>query len=141
MENENYKIVKMHICRFERTEKGLALNLNNYPERLCVLDKNRKVAVDVKTAFEYPYVKIINMTYIANEDVNINDQKRYACIEYDSFLGIDVKKEDLLLCKEILNLLKQGVTFPDGNKELTNQEYMEMLKEEKNNIKIMKKRK
>ena len=141
MENENYKIVKMHICRFERTEKGLALNLNKYPERLCVLDKNRKVAVDVKTAFEYPYIKVINMAYVVNDGVKVNDQRRYACIEYNSLLGPDIKKEELLLCKEILNLLKQGVTFPDGNKELTNQEYMEMLKEEKNNVKIMKKRK
>lgn len=141
MENENYKIVKMHICKFERTEKGLALNLNKYPERLCVLDKNRKVAVDVNTCFEYPYVKVMNMTYIVNDGIKVNDQKRYACIEYGSLLGPDVKKEELLLCKEILNLLKQGVTFPDGNKELTNQEYMEMLKEEENCNKILKKRK
>ena len=76
MENENYKIVKMHICKFERTEKGLALNLNKYPERLCVLDKNRKVAVDVNTCFEYPYVKVMNMTYIVNDGIKVNDQNR-----------------------------------------------------------------
>lgn len=141
MENENYKIVKMHICKFERKEKVLSLNLNKYPARLCVLDKVRKVAVDVNTAYEYPYVKVINMTYIDNDGIEFNEQKRYACIEYDSLLSSEIKKEELLLCKEILNLLKQGVTFPDGNKELTNEEYIEMLKEEEKSVKILKKRK
>lgn len=137
MENENYEIVIMHICKFERSDKDLILNLNKYPERLCVLDKNRNVAVDVNTAYEYPYVKIMNMAY----SIDLDEHKRYACIEYKSSLGLKAKKEDLLLCQEIINLLKQGFTFPDGNKELTNQEYLEMLKEEEKTAKILKKRK
>ena len=47
MENENYKIVKMHIGKFDRNENVFSLNLKKYPERLCVLDKTRNVAVDV----------------------------------------------------------------------------------------------
>ena len=101
----------------------------------------RRVAVDVNTAHEYPYVRVMNMTYVINNGIPINNEKRYACIEYVSLLGFDMKKSELLLCKEILNLLKQGVIFPDGNKELTNQEYLEMLNEEEKNTKILKKRK
>lgn len=149
MNDENYQILTMHICKFKNIGKNLFLNSNSCPERLCILDKKEKIVIDVKSGCQYPYVKIINMTYIISNGVAIDDSMEYACLEYSNIYEQKMSKDDLLLCKEIIQLLKQGVTFPDGNKEkdilerneMLYREYGELLNTDKNSNKILQKRK
>lgn len=142
LENENYSIAKMHICSLEKKDNCFSLKLKEYPERLCVIDKVNKVVIDVETAHQYPYIKVLNNQYFLDMDIAeiklLNSGERVGCISYAtySYGALDLKK--LKRCKYIIELLNEGYTFPDGNKELTNEEYLEVVKNSKKMRKVKK---
>ena len=141
--NKKYEIVKMHICSFDIVDESLLTNIEKYPARLCVFDKENKRVIDVKTMHEYPYLKVINMTYIPRKDNQkcIEFGKRYACIKRVTLLNFDLDSREIDECKNIINLLNLGYKFKDGNTELSNDQYLKMVnKKEKFNI-MLKKRK
>ncbi len=140
MENEKYQIVNMHICSFENRNGVLATNLNKYHDRLCVFDKQNNRVIDVGTNHQYEYIKIINMKYLSSENNNlkIEEGKRYACIPYTTLLNLEVDSKTLNKCGKIIQLLESGIIFPDGNNELTNEQYLEVINQSKNNTKTMK---
>lgn len=149
MENKP-RITKLHICCFEKyNENILKMNLEKYPERLCIIDAEKNFVIDVETRHEYEYVKTVNMLYFLSdlESKKISPGKRVACFEY-SFLSIgNLSSDELRKCKDIIELLKKGYKFPDGNQELTNEEYLELIntqkteEETKKMVKTRKKRK
>lgn len=141
-----YKIKEMHICKFEKEKGLLNFDLNKYPSRICILDKQTGRVIDVETKHQYPYLKITNMSYLLQEnkkeDIDIN--KRYACLEYATLLYSQLDSRMLNSCEEIINLLNSGYEFPNGNDELTNEQYLEMVnsnKKTENQVKKFKKRK
>lgn len=139
LENDNYSIVKMHICSMDKKDNCFSLKLKDYPERLCVIDKVNKVVIDVETAHQYPYIRIINHQYYLDMDIAeiklLNSGERVGCIAYAMLLKNSLDSKILRRCKYIVKLLSEGYTFPDGNKELTNDEYLDVV----NNPKTMKK--
>ena len=139
--NNEYQIVKMHICSFLRTGGIDTACLGKYPVRLCVLDKNNRRAIDVVTMHEYPYVKMVNMKYLApeNNDFKIEIGKRYACVEYKTILSLDLSSKELDRCKNIISLLNNGYKFKDGNKELTNEQYLQKVYNVEKTDKLVKK--
>ena len=139
LEDNNYKIVTMHICSFERKNGMLSLNMNKYPERLCIHDKLNKVVIDVETNHQYPYVRILNMQsfYNIEESKMLTSDKRVACIEYAT-VPYDLGKETLKKCQNIIKALKEGKEFPDGNKVLSNEQYLEMINDSQKNEKTKK---
>jgi len=139
LEDKNYKIVKMHICSFERKNGGLIFDMNKYPERLCVYDKQNKFVIDVETSHRYPYVRILHMRDIYHkEDAKmLTPDKRVGCMEYATFID-DISKEELKECKNIIKLLQSGKTFPDGNQILSNEQYLETINNQKNAVKTKK---
>lgn len=146
MRNKNkIRIAKIHICSFERvSSKDFKFNTEKYPERLCVIDENNKIAVDVETKHQYPYVETTStLHFINNMYINqINEGQRVACFGYVIILPThDLSSKELDECNKIINLLKQGKNFKDGNKELTNEEYLEMINNSKHETKIKKIRK
>lgn len=145
LEDKNYKIVKMHICRFERKNGGLVFDMNKYPERLCVYDKQNKFVIDVETSHRYPYVRVLyqQMFYDIEEVKTLTPDKRVGCMEYATFI-YDLDKETLKKCKSIIKLLQKGKTFIDGNQVLSNEQYLKMINNVENvdkTKKIGKKRK
>lgn len=128
------RITKLHICCFEKyNENILKMNLEKYPERLCVIDDINNIVVDVETRHEYEYVKTVNMLYFLSdlEAKKISPGKRVACFEY-SFLSFgNLSSDELKNCKEIIELMKKGHKFPDGNQKLTNEEYLELINTQK----------
>ena len=139
LEDKNYKIVKMHICSFERKNGILLFDMNKYPERLCVHDKKNKIIIDVETGHKYPYVRVLNMQsfYNVEEIKDLTQDKRVGCMEYATCI-VELNKETLKSCKNIIKLLQDGKCFPDGNEILSNEQYLEMINESKNNEKTKK---
>lgn len=147
MEHENFRISKIHICSFDKEKESdnfFKLDVYKYPVRICVIDEKKGIAIDVVTKHQYPYVRIINMSYSTDEQglEEVTRGKRAACIEYHLFPHLELNSEILEKCNEVIKLLKNGFKFPDGNLELTNEEYLNLIdqqKTEENNKKIRKK--
>ena len=147
---DNYEIMKMYICSFERNNGILSFDISKYPERLCVCDKNNKVVIDVETLHQYPYINALNrQTFYDIGDVKtIGSSNRVGCIEYAT-IPYELETESLEMCINIIEQLKNDVEFQDGNEVYDNKAYLEYLKEEalketqksKNKIKIFTKRK
>ena len=133
LEDINYKIVQMHIGSFERKDGILSFDIKKYPERLCIHDKKNKIVVDVETGHQYPYVRILNMqeVYYKEDTKLLTSNKRVGCIEYSTIL-CELDKEKLELCKNIISLLQKGHLFLDGNKILTNEQYLEIINNSEN---------
>lgn len=149
LENKKIRMAKMHICPFEKyDETRLKFDLEKYKERLCVIDENKDIVIDVENRHQYTYVRTVSMLYFLNEIElkKVEVGKRVACFEYNSICLSDLSSDDLKKCKEVIELLKQGFIFPEGNKQLTNEEYLELItnkkkEEPKKMVKTRKKRK
>ena len=141
------RIAKIHICSFENYNANiLKYNLEKYPERICVIDEQKDIVVDVETRHQYPYIRTVNMSYFLNdsEKKKVIPGKRVGCFEYYSLSLFELSSDDLKKCNKIINLLKENYIFPEGNDELTNEQYLELInssKKEKESKKKYKKRK
>ena len=151
MTNEKrFRITKLHICSFEKyDDRYLKKDLEKYPERLCIIDDQTNIVIDVETKHKYEYIKTINGLYFFSEFGSkvVPIGKRVGCFEY-SYISIgNLSSDELRECKEIINLLKKGFSFPDGNEQLTNEQYLELInrpkleEESKKMFKSRKKRK
>lgn len=133
MDNK-YKILEMHICSFEcsNDKKYIKTDLNKYPKRLCILDKNNKIVIDVLTLHKYQYIRTINMKYCVDnyKREKIISGKRYACFENEISLS-NFDSRTIKLCNKIMKLLDKGIIFKDGNEELTNDEYLKLIENNK----------
>ena len=137
--NDRYKVCWLQICPFERLKGNiLRPNRDDYPYRLCVLDKEVNIAIDVKTEMRYDYIRTSMVYFLNEESKKIQDNKRYAIMELHlSVLGI--KKEEYLHANLIVNKLKYGKEYKDGN-TISNEEYLEYIsKENKNKVKLKNK--
>ena len=104
MENENYKIVKMHICNFDKKGDFLKVDLNDFPERLCIIDNKNDIAIDVQTKHKYPYIRTVSMMYFLNEmeAKKITIGKRVACFDYSLLSLSGLNSKELIECKKII---------------------------------------
>lgn len=128
LEDKNYRIVRMHICSFERKNGMLTFDMNKYPERLCVYDKENKFVIDVETSHKYPYVRVLyqQMFYDIEEVKSLTPDKRVGCMEYATNI-YDLDKESLKKCQSIIKSLQNGKSFIEGNQTLSNEQYLEMI--------------
>lgn len=136
---DNYEIVKMHICSFEGKDGVLSFDIDKYPERLCVCDKSNKLVIDVETLHQYPYISGLNMQsfYDISNAETFSVGNRIGCIEYAT-CPYELENESLEMCINIIEQLKLGQIFPDGNSILTNEEYLLIAKVSETGEKIKK---
>lgn len=141
MKDNRYSVCWLQICPFERLESGLLKsNRDNYPYRLCVIDKKEDVVIDVKTSHKYNYIHTSSIYFMHEEAKKIEDGKRYAINELQSSIFL-VLEEDIEKAREIIYMLDNNIGFVDGNKMLSNEQYLEiLLEEEKNKVKKKEKR-
>ena len=134
-----YSVCWLQICPFERLDGGiLRPNRDDYPYRLCVLDREKSLAIDVKSETSYEYIRT-SLVYFLNEEAKkIENNERYAIMELHlSILGID--SNDYEHANNILNELNNGKEFLSGN-TISNEEYLENINNENNNkVKIKNK--
>ena len=139
LEDKDYKILKMHICSFERKNGILTFDMEKYPERLCVFDKNKKIVIDVETWHKYPYIRVLNgQSFYDITDVKmLTPNNRVACMEYATFIH-DLEKDVLEKCQKVIKLLQKGHEFPNGNEMLSNEDYLKFINNKENNVKTKK---
>ena len=141
MKNNRYTICWTQICPFGRVENGMIKpNREDYPYRLCVLDKENGIVIDVKSKCRYDYIQTSSIYFMKEESKKIELGKRYAIKELQSSMFL-TNDDDINQAREIMCLLKNGIGFADGNM-ISNEQYLESIKEDnKENNKVKKKEK
>ena len=128
---DRYSVCWLQICPFDKINNGvLKPNREDYPYRLCVLDRQNSIAIDVKTEFSYNYILTSTVYFLNEESKKIEQGKRYAIMELHLSI-LEIEKEDYLHANLIVNKLKYGKEFINGN-FISNEEYLKNIKNENN---------
>lgn len=139
--NDKYKIAEVQICTFECVAPGaIRPKLNEYPiARLCVIDTEKNIAIDVKHGCKYDFLESSSMiSFMNGAHKKIKENKR-AAFSPHVFLGFD-SKEDREKTQGIIIKLENGYEFLDGNDLFTNEEYLELVnKERQESLKLVSK--
>ena len=136
---KKYDICWLQICPFDRLEGGiLKPNRDDYPYRLCVLDRESSIAIDVKDEVSYEYIRTSTVYFLNQEAKKVEKDKRYAIMEINLYMK-GIEKEDYIRANGIINKLNAGKEFIDGN-SISNEEYLKNINNENNKV-IVKKRK
>lgn len=123
--NERFFITQIRICTFTRTGEKTILPNYEYPERICVVDNESKVAIDILDEIQYDYIETINMRHFKNKsNERIKDNKRAAIFPV-RLLSID--DEYLKKAVKIVKKIQSGYRFLDGNAVYNNDEYLQHI--------------
>ena len=144
--DERFNVCEIHICPVYKVGTSFKPDME-YPTRYCVIDKENKIAIDIKTKLKYNYIATMNHLYFLNDSSkNIKGDNRVAIFPYAPILISDYNLDEASI---IIEQLKNNVDFQDGNEVYDNKSYLEILKEEvqkesqnkKKKVKIFEKRK
>lgn len=125
---ERFSIKEIYICPIHKIGEKFLKPDTNYPTRYCVIDEENEIAVDIKTKLKYDYVKTISNLYFINKSYEkIKDDKRLAILPFATFF---VDEEYFVEGNFIIDQLKDGVEFQDGNEVFNNEQYLEYLNQE-----------
>ncbi len=140
--DERFKITEMYICPFEKVNNIFKPDLS-YPIRTCVIDEEKKIAVDIEHYLSYDYIETMNNLYFKGDAYKrIEPGKRVAIFPTMLF---EVDERLLEKSKSIISDLKNNKEFKNGNLVCDNDTYLmfiNMDKQKKENSianKILKK--
>ena len=126
--NDRFLVKKMYICPFIKWESGGILpNKIDYPARWCVIDTEQKIVIDIKDELKYDYMETVSMIYFLEESLEKIKENKRAAIHPTNFA---YDKEMLLKAGPIIEHLKNGYEFVDGNDFYNNEAYLEHIKQE-----------
>ena len=128
---DRYSVREVNVCTFNFDKGGcISTNLNQYPElRLCVIDRDQKIAIDVLHQVKYDYLETFSYLYFLNGTFNkVKDDRRAAIFSYPNY---DLEKKFKNEIRDIINKLENGYEFCDGNDIYSNEKYLELLEKEK----------
>ena len=125
---DRFKIEEIHICPVQKIGNSFKPNLE-YPARLCVIDEEKEIAIDIETRLQYDYVKTISRLYFISQSYEKIKGDRRVAIFPLSTLILDEKYR--VEGNFIIDQLKNGVEFQDGNEVFNNEQYLEYLNQEK----------
>lgn len=129
--NERFLVTHIYICPFIKKGENLSLDLS-YPERLCVIDLDQGIAIDVENELMYEYIETISMLYFINGSIDkIKLGKRQAVVP---FHPININEEKMEKANNIINRIKNGEEFKDGNDVLDNKQYLEYINAEQKKL-------
>lgn len=125
---DRFKIEEIHICPVLKIGNSFKPNLE-YPTRYCVIDEEKEIAIDIETKLQYDYVKTISRLYFISQSYEkINGDRRVAIFPLATLIcGGKYRVEGNF----IIDQLKNGVEFQDGNEVFNNEQYLEYLNQEK----------
>lgn len=150
MQSQNeFKIRKARIGYIEKNKNGDIIfkyvQSEIGKERIYVIDEKKSTAIDIDLLLSYPYIHTMNMQYI-KEGQNLerfSPEDRIVCCSFGlSFNSLSGKQ--LKNIEYIVESLRKNLMFPDGNKEMDNTEFVELMqigakKEHKDRAKEIKK--
>ena len=127
---ERFFIKEIYICPFDRVQPGkLKPNLKDYPTRICVIDDEKEIVIDIKTGLKYDYIKTTSHLYFLSQSYKkIKEDKRVAVFP---LMLMSDDSYDLREVVKIINRLKRNETFEDGNEVYGNEQYLEYINQEK----------
>ena len=77
--DQRFLVTSMYICPFEITDDRFVVQKEGYPTRLCVIDNEQNIAIDICHGLKYDYVKIMSgLHFVSNYSDKIKSQKRLA---------------------------------------------------------------
>ncbi len=130
MEKQRYTLEQVNICTFAiGGGQFIRPNLEDYPNlRLCVIDNQDSIAIDVNHQLKYDYLKTQSMLYFLNDvSKKIKPEKRAAVFSNINF-GFD--EDQIRKANKIIKKLQKGYVFKDGNEVLNNEEYKILAEQE-----------
>ena len=135
---EKYSVNEVNICTFNLENGKNKTNLNSFPQtRLCVIDNEAGIAVDVKHELKYDFIETVSGLYFVSYALDkIKDNRRVAVFP---LLNIGISEDECKMAKSVINKLESGYEFQDGNIALSNEEYLKVLELEKLNSTNQKK--
>ena len=135
---EKYSVNEVNICTFNLENGQIKTNLNSFPQtRLCVIDNEAGIAVDVKHELKYDFIETVSGLYFVSYALDkIKDNRRVAVFP---LLNIGISEDECKMAKSVINKLESGYEFQDGNIALSNEEYLKVLELEKLNSTNQKK--
>ncbi len=144
--SKEYQVNQVNICPFKIMERGFKPLLNEYPTaRLCVIDKEQGIAIDVNHELKYDFLESSSMLYLLNgASKKIKENKRVAV---NSIVNFGLSNEEQAKVDNVIKKLEIGYEFEDGNDVLSNEEYLKKIEEdnqiskEKPKMKIISRRK
>ena len=136
---ERFRIAETLICSFNIKEQGIIEPDDRYPLRLCVIDEEKEIAIDVEHNLQYNYINTGSSLYLQQKAIQfIKDDKRaaiFGCITLKSDIA---DKKILRRAEQIIQDLKKGKKFIDGNSVMSNEEYLEAITKDKTEQKVRK---
>lgn len=142
MMREKYELCELQICPFEH------LNINNisylkpmrndeYPYRLCILDRNNSIAIDINTLHQYDYIEMSTIHFYGMGYKKIKNKNRYAILKLTAGTMCEVDNDILVKAREIRTYLEQGKEFENGN-TIDNESYLDLINNENRHKKVKK---
>jgi len=126
---ERFFVANIYICPAKVVGETRFIPNLNYTTRYCIVDTKQGIAIDVKTRLKYNYIETFNESYFNIESCKkIKNNKRIAIFPMTT-LGLDGC--GLSAIQEIINEVKSGKEFKDGNEVFNNEEYLEHINQEK----------
>ena len=123
--NERFRIMEFCICTFDKTNEFYRPNINDYPRRLCVIDNDNGLVIDIEHGLKYDYIETINGKYAINNSLSkVESGKRSAIFPIVAF---NVDNRTMSKALKIVERLKKNETFLDGNDVLNNEEYLKKV--------------
>ncbi len=138
-ENKRFLIKSMYICPFDFSKENFVVQREGYPMRFCVLDTDKKIAVDILHGLKYDYLETLSGLYILSDYITqIKNGERYAAFPEQSNGPDNITFSKAL---DIIKKLKAGGKFENGNEVLSNDEYLNLITKTGNEqLKIIKKK-
>lgn len=131
--SEKYTIEMLYICPLVHLSGLNIVPDLQFPPRLCVVDREMGIAIDVRTKLKYDYLETLSRLYIGATMEKAKGQSRIGI----PAMFCDVKSEtDYKKALRLIEQLKLGKTFPNGNEVLSNKEYLFLVENENDNEKI-----
>ena len=124
-----YQLVSTFICPMNFIGEFVKPNLE-YPIRLCVLDTEENFVIDIEHELKYKFIKT-NGEYslCIGEKAKIEENKRFGLFK---IIYLEIPRESIEKAEKIIEKLKNGLTYPNGNDILTNEEYFTLINSTKN---------
>lgn len=136
----NYSIRVANICPFIFLSGINIVPDLSYPPRLCVVNEEEGFAIDIDTELKYDYLETPSRLYVGSMIDKVKDDKRVAILSSLTYKDIYLEYRKGL---NIIEQLKSGRKFENGNDIYNNEQYLEYLDKEstKKVKKIQKRRK
>lgn len=134
--DNRYEITMLYICPFNFLSSINIIPDLNYPPRLCVVDKKKKIAIDIENRLKYDYLQTTSRLYSNSIKDKITNSKRVAI---PALFCVNTTKTFYRKCIKIMKDLDDGVFFADGNEVLNNEEYFKYILKNDNSGKKVKK--